>query len=258
MLVTEELIATVERSEAARLLKTAEACGGDVLQIAGGVAAFCGDGSPMTQVCAVGIGCDVSEADLSEINGLFAGRARQYEFKLSVLANLSLRDRIVRRARSLPEFETILVIDLSKHEPQPVAFEFRQIEAEGARAYAARSVARFFSGEPGPPGLEDVIASSCTREGSVSFEVYIDGVPVAGCGLGLCEGIAWLQGAATDPEYRNRGLHKAMQAFRMNVAREHGYKVMAQGALPGSPSQLNAQRSGMQVAFTRPTFYIAP
>jgi hypothetical protein len=258
MLVTEELIALIERSEARRLLLTAEASGGDVLKIAGGVAAFCGDGSPMTQVCAVGIGCEVSDGDLGEINGLFAGRARQYEFKLSVLTDLSLRDRIVRRAISLPEFETILVIDLSKHEPRPVAFEFRQIEAEGARAYAERSVARFFSGAPGPPGLEDVIASSCTREGSVSYEVYIDDRPVAGCGLGLCEGIAWLQGAATEPKYRNRGLHKAMQQFRMGVAKECGYKVMAQGALPGSPSQLNAQKSGMQVAFTRPTFYIAP
>jgi GNAT superfamily N-acetyltransferase len=258
MLVTEELIAQIERSEATRLRETAEASGGDIVQIAGGVAAFCGDGSPMTQVCAVGIGCEVSVEELDTINDLFVGRATQYEFKLSVLADLSLRERVVHRACSLPEFETILVVDLSKHELQPVAFEFRQVEAEGAREYAQRSVTRFFSGAPGPPGLADVIACSCTRGDSVSYEVYMDGQPVAGCGLGLCEGIAWLQGAATEPEYRNRGLHKAMQQFRMGIAKERGYKVMAQGALPGSLSQLNAQKSGMQVAFTRPTFYIAP
>jgi hypothetical protein len=258
MLVTEGLISLIERSEAARLRSTAEACGGDVLLIAGGVAAFCGDGSPMTQVCAVGIGCDVSDEDLRRINDLFVGRAKQYEFKLSVLSDHALRERVLRRAVSLPEFETILVCDLTQHAPSPVAFELRKIGAADAREYAVRSVDRFFSGEPGPPGLVDVIASSCTREGSMSFEVFIDGRPVAGCGLGLCEGIAWLQGAATHPAYRNRGLHRAMQAFRMNVAKELGYEVLAQGALPGSQSQLNAQKSGMQVAFTRPTFYIVP
>jgi hypothetical protein len=258
MLVTEELIAKIERSEASRLRRTAEACGGDVREIAGGVAAFCGDGSPMTQVCTVGIGRDVSDQELNEINRLFVGRAKQYEFKLSVLSDQSLRERVLRRAVSLPEFETILVCDLTKYVTRPVDFEFHRVDADGAREYAIRSVDRFFSGEPGPPGLADVIASSCTREGSMSFEVFIDGKPVAGCGLGLCDGIAWLQGAATSPAFRNRGLHRAMQAHRMNVAKQLGYEVIAQGALPGSQSQLNAQKSGLQVAFTRPTFYIAP
>jgi hypothetical protein len=92
----------------------------------------------------------------------------------------------------------------------------------------------------------------------MGFEVWMDGKPVAGCGLGIGADVSWLQGAATEPEYRNRGLHKAMQNFRMKVAKEHGCKVIVQGALPGSPSQVNAQKCGMQVAFTRPTFYLAP
>lgn len=258
MLVTEGLIAKIERSESERLYKTAVACGGEVLRTAGGIAAFCGDGNPMTQVCAVGIDCGVTDGDLDTINDLFAGRAMRYEFKLSVLSDQSLRERVLRRAVSIPEFETILVCDLEQHDPSPVEFDFRRIDVEGAHDYAVRSVERFFSGEPGPPGLADVIASSCTREGSMSFEVYVDGQPVAGCGLGLSDGIAWLQGAATHPGHRNKGLHRAMQAHRMNVAKELGYKVLAQGALPGSSSQLNAQKSGLHVAFTRPTFYLDP
>ncbi len=258
MLVTEDLIALIERSEAERVQSSAQASGGDVIEIAGGVAAFCGDGSPLTQVCAVGVRHDATDQHLDTIAKHFEGRAKQFEFKLSTLTDIPLRDKIVQRAHSLPEFETMLVCDLTTYAPKKTEFDIRPIDPDDLYAYAERSVRRFSSGAEGPPGLVDLIAKSCLKGGSHGYEVWMDGKPVAGCGLGLGEGIAWLQGAATEPEYRNRGLHKAMQAFRMNVAKEHGYTVIAQGALPGSHSQVNAQKSGFQIAFTRPTFYLAP
>jgi GNAT superfamily N-acetyltransferase len=258
VLVTEDLIALIERSEAGRLKNSARASGGDVLEIAGGVAAFCGDGSPSTQVAAVGVRHDVTDRDLDAISAFYEGRAKQYEFKLSTLTDVPLRDKIVQRAHSLPEFETILVCDLTTFIPKQIEVDIRPIDASDTLEYAKRSVHRFHSGGEVPPGLVDLIAKSCLSGGALGYEVWMDGKPVAGCGLGIGEDIAWLQGAATEPEYRNRGLHKAMQNFRMLVAKEHGCTAIAQGALPGSQSQVNAQKSGMQVAFTRPTFYLSP
>lgn len=258
MLVTEDLIALIERSEALRLKSSALASGGEVLEIAGGIAAFCGDGSPSTQVVAVGIRHNVTDQDLDTIANFYHGRATQYEFKLSTLTEISLRDKVVQRAHSLPEFETILVCDLTTFAPKPIVVEVRPIDSGDTLEYAKRAVSRFHSGGAVPPGLVELIAASCLAGGSLGYEVWMDGRPVAGCGLGLGEHIAWLQGAATEPEYRGRGLHKAMQNFRMKVAKDHGYNVIAQGALPGSQSQINAQKSGMQIAFTRPTFYLAP
>lgn len=256
MLVTEDLIARVERSEAARLRSSASAAGGDVLDVAGGVAAFCGDGSPSTQVAAVGIQCEVSDRELDVIAEHFRGRATQYEFKLSPLSGLSLRERVVRRAKTLPEFETLLVCDLEGLRADWPDVDIRPIDAEDTLAYAERAVRRFHSGHAAPPGLVELIAKACLAGSSRGYEVWMDGKPVAGCGLGFSDGVAWLQGAATEPEYRGRGLHKAMQKYRMLVAQKEGYKLMAQGALPGSASQINAQKSGFEIAFTRPTFYL--
>ncbi len=258
MLVTEDLIALIERSEARRLKTSAQASGGDVLEIAGGVAAFCGDGNPSTQVASVGVEHEVTDQDLDTISAFYRGRATRFEFKLSTLTEIPLRDKIVLRAHSLPEFETILVCDLTTFTPKPTEVDIRPIDPSDTLEYAKRSVSRFHSGSDAPPGLVEVIAASCLAGGSMGYEVWLDGKPVAGCGLGIGEDIAWLQGAATEPEYRNRGLHKAMQNFRMKVAKELGCTAIAQGALPGSQSQVNAQKSGMQVAFTRPTFYLSP
>jgi len=256
MLVTPELIERIERSEAECLRVTALASGGDVLEIGGGVAAFCGDGNPMTQVAAVGLSHEVSDEDLEAIFKHFEGRTTNYEFKVSPLTDQSLRERVVKRAKSIPEFETMLVCDLATHTPEPMTADIRPVQPEDYAAYAERAVTRFFSGEPIPPGLADTIAAACRNDGTHPFEVWVDGEPVASCALGVFRGVAWLQGAATDPEHRGKGLHKAMQAFRMAKAKEMGCTVLAQGALPGSTSQLNAQKSGLHIAFTRPTFYL--
>lgn len=246
----------IERSEAERLMHSAELCGGDVLEIGGGVAAFCGDGNPMTNCVAVGVGYDVSDEEFSRILEFYAGRSELFEFKLSPLTSQELREWVVREAKKLPEFETMLVADISGFAAVPTDLDFREIPVAEAVEYGERAVERFFAGQETPPFAGDVVGKCCVSDRFHSYEVSIDGEPVAGCGLGLVEGIAWLQGASVLPEFRGRGLHKAMQAYRMKVARDAGYELIAQGALPGSDSQLNAQKCGFEVAFTRPSFLL--
>jgi len=87
---------------------------------------------------------------------------------------------------------------------------------------------------------------------------YENDRPVAGCSLNFSSGVAFMAGAAVAVECRGRGWHKAMQAFRLNLAAELGCDLICQGALPGSVSQQNAQKSGFEIAFTRPTFMVRP
>ena len=257
MLITEDLIALIERSEAARLQNAAELYGGDNLEIGGGVAAFCGDGNPMTNCVSVGVGCSVSDSEFARVLEFYEGRTKVFEFKLSPLSGLELREWVVREAKSLPEFETMLVMDIFGFEGGARdGLDIREISGDETPEYAERAMFRFFSGGDLPPGGVDVVAACCVSDVSRSFEVWVDGAPVAGCGLGLVEGISWLQGASVLPEYRGRGLHKAMQAYRMRIAKEAGYGLMAQGALPGSASQLNAQKIGFEIAYTRPSFLL--
>lgn len=256
MLITEQLIALIEHSEARNVKASVLAAGGDVLEIAGGVAAFAGDGNPMTQVAGVGSSHEVSHQEFEQIIDFYKYRATQFEFKLSPLSNQALRTMVVRAAKSLPEFESLLVYDLQGTEITVPEMDIRQVMPSEAKAFAKRAVDRFHSGGTPPPGLVETIERAAFREGMLSFEVWMDGTPVAGCGLCLDGDVAWHVGAATSPEYRGRGLHKAMQKFRMHMARQYGCQIVIQAALPGSQSQLNAQKSGFHIAFTRPTFYL--
>ncbi|HRI45241.1 MAG TPA: GNAT family N-acetyltransferase [Fimbriimonadaceae bacterium] len=256
MFVTEELIRRIERSEAERVRVSAETFGGSVLPIGGGVAANCGEGNVMTQAIGVASGVDLAETDFDLIISHYRNCAR-FEFKLSVLSPMSLREWVVRRAIGIPEFETILVQALSDYDAAPPQIDIRRVPDIDADAYGQRSAQRFYQSEP-PPGLAGVVSAMTRAEGTNAFEVFLEGVPVASCSVGLANGIAWLGGGAVDPPYRGRGLHKAMQAYRMMLAKEMGCELICQGALPGSVSHVNAQKNGFAVAFTRPTFWVEP
>ena len=256
VLITEELISLIEHSEAERLKHSAELCGGDVLEIGGGVCAFCGDGSPMTNCVAVGVGANLTDSEFSQILEFFEGRTEMFEFKLSLLTAPELREWVVREAKKLPEFETLLVSDLTSFECPDLDFEIREIPLDEAPEYGKRAVERFFAGKEVPSLAGEVVGKCCVSDRFHSYEVLIDGEPVAGCGLGLVEGLAWLQGASVLPEHRGWGLHKMMQAYRMKIAKDAGYSLVVQGAKPGSASQLNAQKQGFAVAFTRPCFLL--
>jgi GNAT superfamily N-acetyltransferase len=60
-----------------------------------------------------------------------------------------------------------------------------------------------------------------------------------------------IAGDCTLPEARGQGCQLALIAARVKYAKEYGYKLMMMGALPGSTSQKNGQRAGMNIAYTR-------
>jgi hypothetical protein len=69
-------------------------------------------------------------------------------------------------------------------------------------------------------------------------------------GLGLTR-LPLFAGASTVPNARRQGAQQALLDARLRFAAEHGCKVAAICATPGSGSQRNAERHGFQVAYTR-------
>jgi GNAT superfamily N-acetyltransferase len=255
MIVSEDLIRKLEYFEASRVELSAGIFGGDVLKVGGGIAAFCGDGNVATQAVGVGVGHPITRSDFDAILAHYAGRCKQFEFKLSVIAPLDLREWVVQRALSLPEFEGVLIQDISALVPLGVDMDIRLVGPDQAREYAERT-SRWFFPDAESPGLVELIEKVCVGKSTRSFLVFMDDKPVAGCSFGFQDGVGSLGGAAVDPDYRGRGIHKAMQAHRMALAKSLGCKIVTQGALAGSISQQNAQKSGFQIAYTRPTFMV--
>lgn len=103
---------------------------------------------------------------------------------------------------------------------------------------ARRTSNEFALAVHGVPGNVDVIAR-------------IDG-EVVGCGsVQPAEGVAWLGGAATRPEYRRQGVQSALLAYRIDKAQATGCDLVAATALSGSTSARNLARAGFTLAYVQ-------
>lgn len=72
------------------------------------------------------------------------------------------------------------------------------------------------------------------RESTRSFMALLDGKPVADAHLYLESGVAYLGGAATLPEYRNRKIYSTLFRGRLALASDEGYEVAMIHAEPMS------------------------
>lgn len=86
-----------------------------------------------------------------------------------------------------------------------------------------------------------------------SFIVWMEGKPVAVAGLSFRDGLALLNGAATAPAYRGRGIQRALLETRLARAAREGCDLAAVTASPGSQSARNIERLGFRLAYTRLT-----
>jgi hypothetical protein len=225
-----------------------------VEEVAGGRAVFAGAGSPLTEVKAIGLHGPVSEADLDRMEALFFGRGEACRVVVCPLADPTLVEGLGRRGYRLFGFENILILPLSRDDPEPPptpSIEVRPV-GPGEHDLFAQVVAPNFVGPGG--SLEDCLEMLTTMWGmehATSFLALIDRRPVGGGSVLMHRGLALLAGAATLPPYRNRGVHAALHHARLALARRSGCDLAAQGAQPGSTSGRNAERRGLQVAYTR-------
>ncbi|MER3554880.1 MAG: hypothetical protein C4331_11170 [Meiothermus sp.] len=84
-----------------------------------------------------------------------------------------------------------------------------------------------------------------------SFIAWADSKPVAVGAMALRDGLAFLNGAATAPEYQGRGLQRALLETRLALAAREGCDLAAVMASPGSQSARNIERMGFRLAYTR-------
>ena len=108
-----------------------------------------------------------------------------------------------------------------------------------------------------PAGFADWLAALPGRPGWHCFGVEDEGALVAAAVLHESADAGWLSFAATDPEHRGRGLHKALFAARIERARELGLDrlVVETGEqAPGrpDPSYRNIVAAGFRPVYRRP------
>ena len=124
-------------------------------------------------------------------------------------------------------------------------------EAESYSLVVARS---FFENTELSPEFLALFTSTYHAAGAFFFIAEVDALPAGGGMVSVHQGVASLGGAGTVPEFRNRGVQKALLLARLALAAESGCDLAMVATSPGSGSQRNVERQGFRVVYTRTKF----
>jgi GNAT superfamily N-acetyltransferase len=257
----------IERVEAARIATGTEAArrrhpAGFVIPVAGGVATFAEDGSPLNKVAGLGFGGIPDTDVLDEIERAFADRGAAVQVELTHLADPAIGALLTGRGYRLISFENVLGIALgdAPERVTPAGVEVRRSVEDEFETWLDVVTEGFAHPDiQGVPGHEEfpreVIANAMrdfvSAAGVVRYVALRDGTIVGGASIAMAAGIAALNGAATVPAHRRRGVQTALVSARLADAEAAGCDLAVITTSPGSKSQQNAQRRGFDLLYTR-------
>jgi ribosomal protein S18 acetylase RimI-like enzyme len=122
-----------------------------------------------------------------------------------------------------------------------------RVRSIGDRAAWVRLVTRAFAEDHSPDDEHrrsaEISAAAATR----LFVAEIDGVPAGAGAVGISGDVAYLYSAAVLPEFRRRGVHRALLRARVAFGAEQGASHSAFKTVEGS----DAEHSGLSAGFTR-------
>lgn len=224
------------------------------IEVAGAHAMFDGVESPVTQTFGLGMFAEPTAEDLARVEEFFRERGASVFHEVSPLAGPTTLTLLNGRGYRPVEFTTVMFRGLRPG----VRFAERRDEAVSVRAVGegehelwAQTSARGWSESGYGDFMLGMAQVSAKRADVVSFMAELEGRPVATGAMSICEGVALLAGASTVPEARNRGAQLALLDARLRHAAERGCDLAMMCALPGTPSQRNAERQGFRIAYTR-------
>jgi GNAT superfamily N-acetyltransferase len=221
--------------------------------VSGCYAMFDGVGSPSTQTFGLGLFAAASEEDLLTLERFFAERGADVFHEVSPLADPVLLTMLPARGYRPVELTSVLYRPVAAGEMPGAAgaVRARPIAAGEEERWADVSARGWGESPELSAFVRDLGLVSARSAGATCFLAELGGEAIAAGALALHGGVAILAGASTLPAWRGRGAQTALLAARLRHAAERGCDVAMMGALPGSTSQLNAERQGFRIAYTR-------
>ncbi len=277
LFATTGLAAQIERAECGMLKESVKAVRErhperDVMSVplAGGVAAYSGPGSPLNKVSGLGFDGPVSEAELAEVERLYAERGCPVQIELSTLADPALGSLLTTRGYRLVGFENVLGTSPSEaaaavSHSAASDIDIEVCDEEGFEAWLGTVVTAFLNPDSDGIPSHEVFTREVLEEvlrdmsGASSFVRYLarrGGEPAGGASMRTRENVALLTGAATLPAHRRKGVQGTLLARRLGDASRAGCDVVVVTTQPGSLSQRNVQRKNFDLLYARAVFVL--
>jgi len=264
------LAARIDRAEARLCSRMALANGRPpaaasafVLPLSGGLAVFAGNGSPMNKVIGIGLDQPLDENALEAIEQRWHECGEPVRIELSILTEPALAATLSGRGYRLHGFENVLArpVPDSPDAPDP-GITIDAIARDCFAEWLDIAVDSFASmdgtGSAADPVLPREELKRLIGEGfgaeDLSMVRYIARIgdrAVGEAALSMDDGLALLAGSGTLPQFRGRGVQKALVSRRLADARDAGCDLAVVVTAPGTRSQENVMRRGFLLLYTR-------
>jgi GNAT superfamily N-acetyltransferase len=255
VLLTPELAEAIRRAEIAGIrcgLETALRLRPNVgvasIEVAGGLAAFFGPDSPLSEAFGVGIETPVTAAEITAITNFYESRDSTPRVFVSPLAHPTLGAGLAGAGYAPAEYENVLASDAF----EPYARRDDRVGAAAdLNAWARASAGGFLEGAGITPDDEFLALTIAASDGVIAVEAIEDGSIVATGAMDVRGDCSALFAASTMSAFRGRGWHVALIADRIARARDAGARFLRATARPGSTSERNFHRCGFATLYTR-------
>lgn len=226
--------------------------------MAGGIVAYAGAGSPLTQAFGLGLDGSVSEREMDRIESFFWDRGAAANIELCPLADDSLLQLLARRAYIVTEFSNVLYLGLSGDPgiaKLPAGPRVAMATRDQSKIWAETVSNGFSDGEDVPPVMQEVSATFFHQDKVTHLLVELDGVVAAAGAVAVIDETATIFATGTLPSFRGRGAQSALIRGSLEVAMANRCTLAMATTACGSTSQRNFERQGFQIAFTRSKFF---
>jgi GNAT superfamily N-acetyltransferase len=265
---TVELAARIEGAEVELLAACAEAAkrrgavGVFRQPIAGGIATWIENGSPLDKVAGLGFAGVPSEVEMTEVESIFDAGKAPVQVELSSLADPAVAEMLGHRGYQYVGIENVLALELPVTiEGGSSSLEVRPSDDSEVERWLNVVVTGFASPDTqGVPSvesfprdaLERTMRDMATAGGFRRTLAWSEDGPMGGGAMRIStDGVAQLCGAATLPQFRRRGVQGALLAARLQDAAALGCTLAVVTTQPGSTSQQNVERHGFQLVAVR-------
>jgi GNAT superfamily N-acetyltransferase len=226
------------------------------IDVDGTYAMFDGVDSPLTQSFGLGLFAPASDAALDTLEGFFRSRGADVHHEVSPMAGSAPLSILPAREYVPVELTTVLYkpltgVQLADSSPAPGAPVARAIGRDQMDAWVEASAQGWSESPELSNFMREFGAVSAISRGMTCYVAEIAGQIVATGAMSVHGGVALLAGASTIPAWRGRGAQTALLAARLSHAVALGCDLAMLCAAPGSTSQVNGERQGFRVAYTR-------
>jgi GNAT superfamily N-acetyltransferase len=270
MFATASLAVRIERAECGSIEEMARAArariGDEVVArpIAGGLAVYAGQDSPVNKLAGLGFAPVPAVGELEAIEQEFGRRCAPLQVEFASLGDPAIPLMLTGRGYELIGFENVMGLALDAAAltmPDDSSIRVERAGPEKNTVWMDAVADGFLHPDvfDGPPShesfnreaIERVFGDTFAAPGFERIIALRDGVVAGGASLRLHQGVALLAGAATRPEHRRRGVQTALLNYRLRDAAARGCDIAVVTTQPGSKSTENVMRFGFSLLYVR-------